>query len=96
MPQAQCAVDDFKDISLCDALVMVESPGCRGAWAELGYAIAIERPVLLLPSTELTQSVFALHPGVETYSANGVKGIIAGLKRLQAKIIHSHAIHGAP
>ena len=74
---------------------MIESVGCRGAWAEVGYALAKRKPVLMMCAEELPMSVFALLPEVKTYNANGLKGVIGGLNQLRGVLKRDRAIDGS-
>lgn len=57
----QCAVSDLEGVEHCDILILYSVPNMQGAWLEMGYALAIGTPVVIVG--EIVQpTVFSHHP----------------------------------
>lgn len=76
------ALQDLADIRRSDALVVWCPPedkgkGAGGRWAEVGFALALGKPVFLMPEADL-RFIFAYHPLVKV--AETAAEAIAALK----------------
>jgi nucleoside 2-deoxyribosyltransferase len=48
---ARCAADDLGAVQRADLVVLIHDPGCRGAFVELGAALAYGKPIRIVWGT---------------------------------------------
>lgn len=71
------AIEDVEGVRNADFVILVAHPELRGALVEMGMALALGKPVLVLQvgNTEMPFNVFLRHPLVRVYSIIDLFGL---------------------
>jgi len=66
----RCALADVDGVERCDVLLLLNNPKCRGAYTELGMAIALKKQVIVVWNL-VSPNIFFQVPGVSAVDSVG-------------------------
>ena len=81
---AECAIDDVDGVERADVLLLIPHAGIKGAWVEMGVAIANFIPVLIIDNPWARKCIFEHLPGVVHVA--DVEAAIAWLAEYQGQL----------